>query len=163
MTVISRDNDTMLDKYLTFSSSGDEYGLKIGNVKDIIPLPSQAITPVPGTMGYTKGIINLRGTIIPTIDIRLRFNREEGNYNERTCIIVVEVDDMLVGMIVDEVREVRTIPEEILARPPHLGSAGENHYVSEIATVDDEGKKVVFLLDIKKLFCEGISMLEHAD
>ena len=96
--------DTQKDKFLTFSVENENYGLDIKHVTEIIGI--QGITQIPHQPHYMKGVINLRGKIIPTMDIRLRFNKEERSYDERTCIIVLNVNELDVGVVVDRVLEV---------------------------------------------------------
>ncbi len=145
--------ETALEQYLTFSCGGNELGIDISFVKDIIPIPAQAITPVPWLPDFIKGIINQRGTIVPVIDVNMRFGRAPEPYHERTCVIVVSVDEVSIGMIVDSVREVLTISAEALAKPPRMGAMNENKYVSSIAELG--GESVVLLLDIHKLVYDG--------
>jgi purine-binding chemotaxis protein CheW len=110
-------------KYLTFSLADEEYGIGILKVKEIIGMMS--ITSVPQTPGFVKGVINLRGKVIPVMDLRLKFNMDESAYTERTCIIVVEVTNqrgrVQIGIVVDAVSEVLNIKEGILKRRPPLG------------------------------------------
>ena len=140
--------DTMSGKYLTFRVSNGEYGIGIAHVTDIIKL--QEITPVPHMPVYIKGITNLRGTIAPVIDMRLRFGYEEGEYDERTCIIVLSMNEMSIGMIVDEVREVADIGENSIQPPPKpMGEAVRNSFVKSIGTFEGIVRQ---LLDIDKVF-----------
>lgn len=147
--------DTVTGKYLTFRVDDGEYGIGIAFVIDIIKM--QEITPVPHTPVYIKGITNLRGTIAPVIDMRLRFGHQEVSYNERTCIIVLSMNEMNIGLIVDEVREVADIGEGSIQPPPKsTGDAAKNYFVKSIGTFEGEVKQ---LLDIDKVFdvAEGIS------
>src|SRR3990172_5823963 len=98
------DEDTQEGKYLTFTMGKEEYGIEIHNVTEIIGI--QSITDLPDTPDFVKGVINLRGKVIPVLDVRLRFKMEEKAYNDRTCIIVVNIRNMSVGLIVDTVSEV---------------------------------------------------------
>jgi len=140
-----------LQQYLFFIIDGETYGIGIRYVKDIIQIPQQPITPVPFLTDYIRGVINLRGSIVPVIDVRMRFGRSEQEYHERTCVIVVELEDAAVGMVVDSVREVLTLPPESLSRPLKSAGMSENRYVTAIASLD-EGKDIVLLLDISRLF-----------
>jgi purine-binding chemotaxis protein CheW len=144
----------MLEQYLTFIIGGEEYGVAIRYVKDINPIQSKDITPVPFLADYIKGIINQRGTIVPVIDVCLRFGRPPESYHERTCVIVVELDDISIGMVVDSVKEVLTIPAERMTKPPRMSAMSENKYVKNIASLG-EGQGVALLLDIHKLFYDG--------
>ena len=100
------ERDAQKGKYMTFKSGNEYYGLKIQYVSEIIQF--QAITAIPETADYIKGLINLRGKIIPVIDISIRFKQEPVEYNDRTCIMVVNVQNTLVGLIIEKIAEVVT-------------------------------------------------------
>lgn len=140
------DEDTQKGRFLTFSIGKENYGIEIKYVTEIIGM--QEITEVPELPEYTKGIINLRGKIIPVLDVRLRFKKEAKEYNDRTCIVVVDIMDMSVGLIVDEVSEVINIGEENIVPPPSIKSGFNNRYVRAIGKV---GTEVKLLLDCDKL------------
>jgi purine-binding chemotaxis protein CheW len=146
--VFEDEEDTQKDKYLTFWLGKETYGIDIRVVIEIIGI--QPITDVPEVPPYVKGIINLRGKIIPVIDMRLRFKREFKEYNDRTCIIVIEVNEIHIGLIVDGVSEVITIEEENVVPPPDLKSS-QNKYIRGIGK--SEGA-VTLLLDWNRLFSE---------
>lgn len=140
--------DVTRGKYLTFKVHTGEYGIEISYVTEIIGV--QDITPIPHTREYVKGIINLRGTIVPVIDMRLRFGHEEIEYTERTCIIVLSMDEMSIGLIVDEVQEVANIEDSDIQPPPKIKGDGErNLFVKAIGTF---GESVKQLLDINIVF-----------
>lgn len=146
---ISEDEENaQKSKYMTFKSGNEYFGLGIQYVNEIIQIPS--ITAIPRTENYIKGLINLRGKIIPVIDVRLRFKQEPFEYNDRTCIIVVMVKDVTVGLIVEKIAEVIEIKEENILPPPKAGKAnGADHkFVYGIARV---GNSVKLLLDPDKL------------
>lgn len=135
-------------KYMTFKSGNEYFGLGIQYVNEIIQIPS--ITAIPRTENYIKGLINLRGKIIPVIDVRLRFKQETFEYNDRTCIIVIMVKDVTVGLIVEKIAEVIEIKEENILPPPKAGKAdrADHKFVYGIARV---GNSVKLLLDPDKL------------
>lgn len=141
--------DTQKDKYLTFSLGKEEYGIEIKYVREIVGL--QKITEVPGLPPYIKGIINLRGNIIPVLDVRARFQKPENEYNDRTCTIVIEVQNILVGLIVDTVAEVLSIPDRDVVVPPQLGNKYQNRFVKGIGKV---GADVKLLLNCEKLLSD---------
>lgn len=143
------EEDTQKDKYLTFTLSNDYFGIDILYVTEIIGI--QQITPVPDLPNYVKGIINLRGKIIPVMDVRMRFKREFREYDERTCIIVVDIGDISIGLIVDRVSEVIDIPEENISMPPKVSKNSQNAYVKSIGKV---GEDVKLILDCEKLLSE---------
>src|SRR6056297_1474388 len=107
--IIEQEEDTQKGKHLIFDLEGEYYGLDIRYVIEIIGM--QKITMVPELPDYVKGIINLRGNIIPVIDVRKKFNKEEKDYTDRTCIIVIQVNEISIGLVVDKVSEVLTISE----------------------------------------------------
>jgi purine-binding chemotaxis protein CheW len=141
-----REEDTLQGRFLTFTLVDDVYGLPIEYIVEIIGI--QSITIVPKAPAYIKGIINLRGKIIPVIDVRLKFGKEEAEYNDRTCVIVVEISDITVGLIVDNVDEVLTIEDDNIATPPANRVGFENRYIMGIGKI---GGKVQLLLDCQKL------------
>lgn len=142
------EEDTLKDKYLTFTLGEEVYGIDIRVVIEIIGI--QRITKVPEVPEYVRGIINLRGKIIPVVDMRLRFRQQYREYTDRTCIVVVEINHVLIGLIVDAVSEVLDIREENVVPPPEL-RASQNKYIRGIGKLESS---VVMLLDWEKLFSE---------
>ena len=137
-------------KYLTFSLAQEQYGIGILKIKEIIGM--MPITTVPRTPVFVRGVINLRGKVIPVIDLRLKFDMEKSDYDERTCIIVVEIDSdemtVLIGIIVDSVSEVLNIQESDIEPTPGFGSALDTDYILGMAKMD---RGVKILLDIDKV------------
>lgn len=144
----SNGHDAQKDKYMTFKSGSEYFGLKIQYVNEIIQF--QTITEIPETEDYIKGLINLRGKVIPVIDVRLRFKQEPFEYNDRTCIIVISVKSTVVGLIIEKIAEVVEIKEENILPPPSIGRSDKAHhkYVYGIGKVGDSVK---LLLDPDKL------------
>ena len=140
--------DTQEGKYMTFKSGSEYFGLEIQYVQQIIQF--QAITKIPETEDYIKGLINLRGKIIPVVDVRVRFRQGECEYNDKTCILVITVKDTTVGLIVEQIAEVAEIQKENTLPPPTIGrnDKGHNKYVYGIGKV---GTSVKLLLDPEKL------------
>jgi purine-binding chemotaxis protein CheW len=122
--------DDLSGKYLTFMIQDTIYGIELLNVIEILSI--QAITRVPRIPDYIKGIINLRGRIVPVIDMRIKFNQPEKSYDERTCIIVIELNDMQVGLIVDQVSEVLTVDNSELEEIPQFSSINNSQYLKSI-------------------------------
>ncbi len=137
-------------KYLTFTLNNEEYGIGILKIKEIIGM--MAITTVPQTPDFVKGVINLRGKVIPVMDLRLRFNMEAMEYTERTCIIVVEIEagtgTIQIGIVVDSVSEVLNIKEEDTEDTPTFGTKLNTEYILGMAKMEG-GVKI--LLDIDKV------------
>ncbi len=136
-------------QYLTFILDEEHYGIEISNVIEIVGM--QKITQMPQQPDYVNGVINLRGKIIPTIDVRVRFNKEKAEYDERTCIIVIDVQDMMVGFIVDRVDEVLSINEDTISEPPRFNQDFKGRYVKGIAKVEDS---IILLLESGRLLSE---------
>jgi len=134
-------------KYLTFMLANEEYGIGILKVKEIIGM--MTITMVPQTPGYVKGVINLRGKVIPVVDLRLKFCMASMDYTERTCIIVVEIlnqgNRILIGILVDAVSEVLNIKAGDIEETPNFGSRLETDYILGMAKA---GGGIKILLDI---------------
>ena len=146
---LMEEEDTQKGRYLIFSIGEESYGIEIQYVTEIIGI--QAITEVPELPYYVKGIINLRGKIIPVMDVRLRFKKSEIEYTDRTCIIVVDIKEMSVGLIVDSVSEVVTINESDISELPQMGAGSQNRYVKNIGKI---GSEVRLLLDCEKLLTD---------
>lgn len=150
--------DTQKGRFLTFAIGEEVYGIEIKNVTEIISI--QRITEAPELPDYIKGIINLRGKIIPVLDVRLRFKKESKEYSERTCIIVVKIGDNSVGLIVDSVAEVTTITENNIVPPPDVNTGYFNKYIKGIGKV---GNDVKLLLDCSRILsdedCESLSKI----
>ena len=132
-------------KYLTFILAEEEYGLEILKVREIIGIMD--ITAVPQMPHFVKGVINLRGKVIPIIDLRLKFGLEPAEYTEETCVIVVDVGN-LTGIIVDTVQEVLDIKGDQIDPPPPLGATVDTSFVLGMGKVKDDVK---ILLDIEKV------------
>jgi len=140
--------DVMRGKYLTFLVENVGYGIEISYVVEIISV--QDITLVPHTHAYVKGIINLRGTVVPVIDMGMRFGGAEIIYTEQTCIIVLSMDDMSVGILVDGVQDVTDIDDANIQDPPTTtGNAIKNHFIKAVGVSQGEVKQ---LIDVYKVF-----------
>lgn len=138
---LQKKEDTQKGKFLTFSLGADFFGIEIKYVTEIIGI--QTITEVPELPEYIKGIINLRGKIIPVMDVRLRFRKPFKEYNDRTCIIVIEIRDISVGLIVDSVSEVLSIPDEQIVTPPEINEGTGYRYIKGIGKVGDSVKLIL--------------------
>lgn len=143
------DGDEQKDKYLTFHIGKENYGIEIRHVIEIIVM--QEITVVPDMPDFIIGVINLRGQVISVMDIRARFKMEAREYDDRTCIIVVKINDISIGLIVDTVNEVIDIPESQLDPPPRTHSGIGSSYIKGMGKVDNSVK---ILLDIEKILYE---------
>jgi purine-binding chemotaxis protein CheW len=150
MTELARTEAAREGKYLTFSLAGEEYGIGILKVREIIGMMS--ITPVPQTPEFVKGVINLRGKVIPVIDLRLRFGLDAASYTERTCIIVVEIHgetgSVPMGIVVDAVSEVLNIRGTDIENTPSFGVKLNTDFILGMAKTE-VGVKI--LLDIDRV------------
>ena len=149
-------------KYLTFTLAEEAYGIGILKIKEIIGM--MPITSVPQTPKFVKGVINLRGKVIPVLDLRLRFGMEEIGYTERTCIIVVEIErldgDAVIGIVVDAVSEVLNIKAQDIEETPTFGSNLNTDFILGMAKMDGEVK---ILLDIDRVLTDNeMEILESA-
>ena len=149
-------------KYLTFTLAGEEYGIGILKIKEIIGM--MPITFVPQTPNFVKGVVNLRGKVIPVMDLRLRFGMDAMDYTDRTCIIVVEITgdtgNIMIGVVVDTVSEVLNIKGEDIEDTPAFGTKLDTDYILGMAKTDG-GVKI--LLDIDRVLrTDEISLLEKA-
>lgn len=144
------EEDSQYGKYLTFILGDENYGIEIRHVTEIIGL--QTITQVPELPNYMKGIINLRGKIIPVIDVRLKFKKDPITYDDRTCIIVVNINDSTIGLIVDQVDEVLAIPDDRISPPPDVKTGYDNGYIKGIGR---DGERINLLLDCYKFVKES--------
>ena len=147
-------------KYLTFTLDEEEYGIGILKVKEIIGM--MPITSVPRTPAFVKGVINLRGKVIPVMDLRVKFDMGAIPYTDRTCIIVVEIDSeegtVLIGIVVDAVSEVLNIQEEEIEETPAFGTKLNTDYILGMAKT--EGRVKILLNIDKVLSTEELSGLE---
>ncbi len=143
------EEDTQKGKYLTFHLADEDYGIEIRFVTEIIGI--QKITEVPDMPDFVKGVINLRGKVIPVMDIRTRFMMPPLEYNDRTCIIVVNVHGTAVGLVVDEVSEVADIPGNQIEPPPRSNRAQSSRYIQGMGKIGDDVK---ILLDVNHLIYE---------
>ncbi len=152
------------EQYLTFMLAGEEYGVDILRVQEIKGWDN--VTPIPNTPKYIKGVINLRGTIVPIIDLRERFSLESVSFGPTTVVIVLKVNSdkgsRTMGIVVDAVSEVYNISEEDLKPAPDFGQAISTDFVMGLATVEDQ---MIIILDIDHLLNSSVlnSVVAEAD
>lgn len=141
-------------KFLTFELGKEVYGLEILKVQEIIGMMS--VTKVPRTPNFIRGVVNLRGKVIPVVDLRLKFGLEFAEDTDKTCIIVVQVSraeqKVTMGIIVDEVSEVLSVVEDQLEKAPELGAGADTDFIMAIGKIDT---KVVMLLDVDAVLSSG--------
>lgn len=154
-TATAEKHKTRSGKFLTFKLGDETYAVEVLKIKEIIRM--QRVTPVPHLPHYMQGIINLRGKVIPVIDLRIKFGLASAEATERTCVVVVQIklseDNRLapVGMVVDAVEEVMNITDEQVEDNPDLGSTLENRFIDGLAKFEDV---IVTLLNIDRLIRE---------
>lgn len=141
--------NTLKDKYLTFIINDQIYGLEIKYITELINM--QPITKMPDIPEYVKGIINLRGRVIPLIDVRLRFNMEPMDYNMKTSIIVVDIMEKSIGLIVDYVKEVITLTDENMVESTMINKKFGNQFVKGFGKI---GSDILLLINCEKILTE---------
>jgi purine-binding chemotaxis protein CheW len=143
--------DQRAGKYLTFALGKEEFAIQVLRVREIMGI--QEITAMPQTQGYVKGVLNLRGKVVPVVDLRLKFELPELDYTERTCIIVAQIESreetLMIGIIVDGVSEVLTLRADDIEDTPDFGSGVATPYILGMAKIKN---KVKILLDINMVF-----------
>lgn len=135
-------------KYLTFALANEEYGVEILSVREIIGIMN--ITAVVQVPDYLKGVINLRGRVIPVVDLRIKFGLESVPYTEQTCIIVINVDDTLMGIVVDNVCEVLDIDAKDIEPTPDFGSMLATEFILGMGKIDDSVKMLLAIDKVLK-------------
>ena len=147
--------DAGTDQYLTFLLADEEYGVDIMKVQEIRGW--DGATAIPNTPEYVLGVSNLRGMIVPIIDLRQRFQLPNAEFNSSTVVVIVKVaseaGERTMGLVVDAVSEVYNLPEEAIGDTPDLGGAISTNFVKGLATVDE---KMIILLDIDRLINAGV-------
>jgi purine-binding chemotaxis protein CheW len=144
------EEDTQKGKFLTFHLAKEDYGIEIRHVTEIIGI--QKITEVPDMPDYVRGVINLRGKVIPVMDVRTRFRMPPREYDERTCIVVVNVEEKAVGLVVDQVNEVADIPDDQIEPPPSTRQGSGSRYIQGMGKI---GEEVKILLDVGTLLYDA--------
>jgi len=150
------DEDTLQDRFITFTIQDENYGFELFHVTEIISV--QKITHVPEMPDFVKGVINLRGRVVPVIDVRIRFGLSPIAYNDKTCIIVVCVNETDIGLVVDTVNEVIVIPEENISQSPEVNRGKTSRFIKGMGY---HSKKVTILLDIYKLLYDKLKNDSH--
>jgi purine-binding chemotaxis protein CheW len=142
------------NRYLTFFVDNEQYGVDISRIKEIIAPIN--ITHIPKTPAFVKGVINLRGSIIPVVDVRLKFGMQEREMDMETAIIIYEVNKVSIGFIVDMVEDVLSIDDKQISESPRFGSSIDTSFIESVAEVDND---VIMLLNFEKIF-EAEELLE---
>ncbi len=146
MEAVATKKEVTEGKFLTFNCGDEIYGIEILKVREIIKLMD--ITTVPRTPDYLKGVINLRGKVIPIVNLRSKFTMPEIEHTQETCIIVVEVNQTSIGIIVDSVSEVSNIKGEEIEDAPHLGQDIDTNFILGLGKTKE---RIVIILDIEQV------------
>lgn len=150
--------ETLKGRFLTFQVGNETYGIEIKYVTEIIGL--QPLTEMPEMPEYIRGIVNLRGRVIPVMDVRLRFKMQWKEYDDRTCIIVINMNDISIGLVIDSVSDVLNIKDDQIIKKPEMSTNADCKYISNIGRIDNQ---VVLLIDCCKLLGteEFVNVVEH--
>ncbi|MCE9600574.1 MAG: chemotaxis protein CheW [Spirochaetia bacterium] len=140
------EEDTLLGRYLTFSIENRVCGIEVRDVIEIVGLP--VVTEVPDMPEFVRGIINLRGKVIPVLDMRRRFLIASRDYDDRTCVVIVSLEGRLTGLIVDQVREVVKISEDNLEGSPRVGEGESSKFLKQVGKI---GESVILILDLERI------------
>ncbi len=132
-----------LTEYVTFAIGEETYGVEVLKVQEIIGMTQ--ITHVPNSMDFMKGVINLRGSVVPVVDLRIKFRMDEREYDAFTVILIVEIQERLIGLIVDSVSDVVGIPVESMQETPHFSANIETDYIKGIGNRDNQ---LIIILDV---------------
>ena len=159
-TLAQTECSALAGRHLTFNLGGEVYGLPILKVQEIISL--MKVTKIPRTPTFVLGVVNLRGKVIPIVNMRLKFGLDTVHDTERTCIILVQIaynsQTITIGILVDEVREVLNLPTEQISRTPPMGASVDTEFIMGMGRLEDT---VVMLLDLDKAFSsEELSAIE---
>ncbi len=148
-TAADSSGNALASQFLTFLLGAEQYGVEILKVQEIRGY--SAVTPIPNTPPYIKGVINLRGTVVPVVDLRAKFSMEATEYNKFTVIIVVTLGRKVTGLVVDAVSDVLDVPPSEMRAAPDLGTRADTRFISGMATIGD---RMTVLLDIDRLLAE---------
>jgi purine-binding chemotaxis protein CheW len=135
------DEDYIKDRYLSFHIREEEYCIEIIYVTEIVGL--QKITEVPDMPDFVRGVINLRGQVVPVVDLRLRFNLPEKEYTDRTCVIIINLESTVIGLVVDSVEDVSYIAPEEVSPPPAVSSSGSSRFIKGLGRAGDDVKIIL--------------------
>ncbi|HEO64384.1 MAG TPA: purine-binding chemotaxis protein CheW [Spirochaetes bacterium] len=159
MQITNDQQKDTLKQLVTFTISEETYGLEILKVQEIVRLPQ--VTKLPKAPAFVKGVIDLRGSVIPILDLREKFGIDTIAYSEKTRVIILETSGKKIGIIVDTVSKVIQVEEKDIAPPPNVITGGDNQFISGVIRLED---KLIILLDIGNMFSEEtISQLHEID
>jgi len=147
-------------EYLVFTLAAQEYGIDILKVQEIRGYDSQSVTRIANVPSFIKGVTNLRGVIVPIVDMRIKFNLEKVEYDHQTVVVILNLHSRVVGIVVDGVSDVLMLQPSQVSAPPQFGTAFSTEYLTGIGTVGD---RMLILVDIEKLMTsEEMALVETA-
>jgi purine-binding chemotaxis protein CheW len=161
-TIVGRAATSTTAQFLTFALGQEEYGVEILKIQEIKGF--SAVTPLPNAPAYVKGVLNLRGTIVPIVDLRQKFGMPEEPYTKFTVIVVVRVHGKTLGFVVDAVSDVLTVAHDAIQPTPDLHGQLDTRFLTGLAPTGEQGEKLVILLDIDKVLMasEAVAAAEVA-
>ena len=153
-------NDGEGKEFLVFTLASQEYGIDILKVQEIRGYDSQSVTRIANVPPFVKGVTNLRGTIVPIVDMRIKFNLENVEYNHQTVVVILNLADRVVGVVVDGVSDVLMLQSAQISAAPQFGTAFSTEYLTGIGTV---GERMLILVDIERLMTSAeMALVEQA-
>ncbi|HLR78200.1 MAG TPA: chemotaxis protein CheW [Burkholderiaceae bacterium] len=153
-------NESGGQEYLVFTLASQEYGIDILKVQEIRGYDAQTVTRIANVPSFIKGVTNLRGVIVPIVDMRIKFNLESVEYTNETVVVILNVKSRVVGVVVDGVSDVLMLQPSQISAAPSFGTAFSTEYLTGIGTLDD---RMLILVDIEKLMTsEEMQLVEHA-
>jgi purine-binding chemotaxis protein CheW len=157
------DSDQNIDtskEFLVFTLAAQEYGIDILKVQEIRGYDSQSVTRIANVPSFVKGITNLRGIIVPIVDMRIKFNLENVEYNHQTVVVILNLSSRVVGVVVDGVSDVLMLKKGQISAPPQFGTAFSTEYLTGIGTL---GERMLILVDIERLMTsDEMALVEKA-
>lgn len=155
----TQDEMAHAQEFLVFALAQQEYGIDILKVQEIRGYDQQSVTRIANVPKFIKGVTNLRGVIVPVVDLRIRLNLDQVQYNEHTVVIILNIHSRVVGIVVDAVSDVQTLQASQISTAPQFGSAFAAEYLSGIGTVDD---RMLILIDIEALMTsQEMALVDH--
>ncbi|HLS50986.1 MAG TPA: chemotaxis protein CheW [Burkholderiaceae bacterium] len=152
--------DATRNEYLVFTLADQEYGIDILKVQEIRGYDNQGVTRIANAPSFIQGVTNLRGTIVPIVDMRIKFNLPNVEYTPQTVVIILNLESRVVGVVVDGVSDVLMLSKEQISEAPQFGSAFSTEFLTGIGTIDE---RMIILVNIEKLMTsDEMALVENA-
>ncbi|HLS41796.1 MAG TPA: chemotaxis protein CheW [Paenalcaligenes sp.] len=156
----NQQNEGLGKEYLVFILEDQEYGIDILKVQEIRGYDAQSVTRIANVPSFVKGVTNLRGVIVPIVDLRIKFALKDASYTQQTVVIILNLESRVVGMVVDGVSDVLVLQKSQISDPPQFGTAFSTDYLTGIGTLDE---RMLILVDIEKLMTsEEMALVDSA-